>query len=207
MLAARWNCDFLDTGLMYRAVTLLGEHHQIPSDDVGRLGALADETDFAVNQHPNGSWRIFVNGDDLTDELHDDAVNRSVSEVSAIPEVREALVRQQRNIAQRGPIVMAGRDIGTVVLADAPLKIYLEASAATRAIRRANENQNGQGASDAYDKTLASLTHRDTIDSGREHSPLRPADDAHVITTDELDAEGVVDAILSIAEQTVGVSA
>ena len=198
MLADRWNCDFLDTGMMYRAVTYLALRNSFQLDDNHALGNLASNTEFSIRQDDIGSWRLLANGDDVTDELHKSEINRYVSPISAVPAVRRALVNQQRAIAAEGPIVMAGQDIGTVVLKDAPIKIYLDASAETRAARRtrdAHGNIDGQ----RFDDVLRSLSRRGEIDSNRADSPLRPADDAFIIQTDALNPEEVVERIVEFA--------
>ena len=196
MLARRLGCDFLDTGMMYRAVTYMALQSSLPVSDNGALGRLAAKTDFSVHQEDGtGSWRLLAGGKDITDELYTAEINRNVSSVSTVSEVRTALVSTQRSIAAEGPIVMAGRDIGTVVLKNAPVKIYLDASSATRAARRTRDtdgNVDGQ----LYDEVLRSINRRDEIDSNRTDSPLRPADDALIIETDELTPEEVVDTIV-----------
>ena len=141
MLAERWGYDFLDTGMMYRAITLLALQNSISIDDGYALGRLAAATDFAVLHREEFSWRLLANDTDITDDLYTDEINRHVSPISAVTEVRRALVRKQRAIAAKRPIVMAGRDIGTVVLADAPVKIYLEATAKTRADTKNSRRQ------------------------------------------------------------------
>ena len=199
MLADRWNCDFLDTGMMYRAVTYLALQNSFQLDDDDALGDLATNTQFSIRQDGNGSWCLLTNGDDVTDKLHTSEINRFVSPVAAVPAVRKALVTQQRAIAAEGPIVMAGQDIGTVVLVDAPVKVYLDASAETRAARRtrdADGNVDGQ----RYDEVLRSLSTRGEIDSSRSDSPLRPADDAFIIHTDALTPEEVVERIVELTD-------
>ncbi len=205
MLADRLGFDYLDTGMMYRAVTYIAHRRGVEIDDVDGLGRIAVEVVFEVQRRTvddggGGSWRLLVDGEDLTDRLHSEQINGSVSIVSAVAAVREALVRQQREMAERGAIVMVGRDIGTVVLADAPLKIFLTASTATRAARR---TQDADGNLDAreYDEVLRSLERRDEIDSNRAISPLRPARDAITIATDDLTIEEVVDKIEALVRE------
>ena len=205
ILAERLRYDFLDTGMMYRAVTYLSTKNRIRPEDFDALRNIAVDTRFSVSQDEYGDWRLCADGQDITDHLYSDEVNFNVSPVSAISAVRRALVQQQRDIASAGPIVMAGRDIGTVVLADAPLKIYLTASAATRAERRTSDSD-GNADRQSYEEVLQSIQRRDEIDSSRDDSPLHPADDAIIISTDDLTAEEVVEKILSLiatdADQT-----
>ena len=149
--------------------------------------------------HSNGD-RLLLNGDDITPRLRLAEVDASVSAVSAVSGVRTALVAQQRAIASDGSIVMCGRDIGTVVLPDASVKVFLTASAEVRAARRAAEMQQRQETIDTR-QVLAALQRRDKIDSERDDSPLRPADDALVICSDHLTIEEVVCQILSEVPQ------
>ena len=196
MLADRLGCDFVDTGMMYRAVTYLSIKNRICAEDSDALRHIAASTRFSVGQYQDGTWRLFADGKDITDHLYSDEVNFNVSPVSAIPAVRRALVRHQRDIASGRTIVMAGRDIGTVVLADAPLKAYLTASATTRAHRRTSDSD-GNVDRQSYQEVLRSIKRRDKIDSNRQDSPLRPADDAIIIPTDDLTADEVVEQIIA----------
>ena len=180
---------------MYRAVTLMALRRSVSLDDVGALARIADSAKFEVIHQGKRDWRLVVNGEDLTDVLHAERINQAVSQVSAIPEVRRALVRQQRAVADSGPIVMAGRDIGTVVLADAPLKIFLVTSAEVRARRRAEDDE-GNIDGQEYEDVLRSIQRRDEIDSNRTDSPLRPAEDAKIVDNGDLTAAEVVEKIL-----------
>ena len=136
-----------------------------------------------------------VDGVDVTAEIRGPEVTAAVSAVSAHPGVREELVRHQREwVTQQGAGVLEGRDIGTVVLPDADLKVYLTATARTRAVRRMGET----AGEDDLERVIADIARRDALDSNREHSPLRPADDAEVVWTDGLDVDGVVAEILAL---------
>ncbi len=193
---------FLDTGLMYRAVTLIAKRESVSLDDVDALEGIADAAEFEVNRQGEKDWRLIVDGEDLTDLLHSEQVNQSVSQISAISEVRRALVLRQREIADQGPIVMAGRDIGTVVLIDAPVKIFLHASAETRAKRR-TEDDDGNIDGQEYEDVLSSIQRRDEIDSNRADSPLRPAEDAMIVDNGDLTPEETVEKILSLIDVDV----
>ena len=140
--------------------------------------------------------RLMVNNLDVTDRLREREVDQNVSQVAAIQGVRTALVRRQKNIGERGSIVMVGRDIGTVVLPDARIKVYLDASVEVRANRRFLEEQNGIGKL-TYQDILDDLIKRDKIDSERAVAPLIPADDAVVLDTKDLTIEQVVELILT----------
>ncbi len=196
MLAEKLGYDFLDTGVMYRAVTYLTIKNRISTKDLDAVHNIAASTSFSVTQDQNGTWRLFADGEDVTDRLYSDEVNFNVSPVAAIPAVRRALVRQQRAIASAAPIVIAGQDIGTVVLPDARVKIFLTASAETRARRRTNDAK-GNADQRPYQEVLQSIQRRQNIDSSRTDSPLRPANDAIIVATDDLTAEEVVEEILS----------
>lgn len=194
-VARRLGFAFLDTGLMYRAATLAAMERGVPTTDDAALGAMAETLRVTLD----GS-RLIVDGADVTDRLHSAAVDRNVSAVSACSEVRRALVRRQRSVGERGAVVMAGRDIGTVVLPDARLKVYLDASAETRARRRFAERL-AAGAADAdFQRELRETIRRDRLDSERADSPLKPAADAVIINTDDLTADEAADAIAKLAE-------
>lgn len=198
-LAHRLGYVFLDTGVMYRAVTWSAIDRGVDLDDPQSLSQLASGLDIDVSLGAHETARIFVDGTDVTESLRSTAVEDKVSLVSRVAGVREALVAKQRVIAKEQPIVMAGRDIGTVVLPDADLKIYLDASIEERARRRHDEFvQSGQSA--AAEVVLEDLRRRDQIDSEREVSPLRPADDAVVISTDGLTLDDVMARVVALVE-------
>ena len=193
---------FLDTGLMYRAVTLAALDRGIQISDQQELSRLATEMHLEVGPPGAGSTEtcaISIDGVDVTPELRRAEVEDAVSLVSRVPGVREALVRQQRKIAGRQPMVMAGRDIGTVVLPDADLKVYLDASISERARRRHAEFSR-HGRSVTRDIVLDDLRRRDQIDSERDVSPLRPAEDAVVISTDGLTQDEVLAKVLGLVD-------
>jgi cytidylate kinase len=173
---------FCDTGLLYRAVTWLAEARGVPVDDPASLVALVGEVQLASDDGGRLS-RVVVGGTDHTDDVRSPAVDAAVSAVSAIGDVRAALLQRQRDLAADGGIVMAGRDIGTVVLTDADLKIYLDASVEERARRRTSERGLDPRGPEAHE-ILEALRRRDRLDSTRAVAPLRIADDARIITTD-----------------------
>jgi cytidylate kinase len=186
---------FCDTGLLYRAVTWLALARRIPASHPEALRALVDEVELAPD--PEGRLaRVLVDGVDHTEDVHGPAVDAAVSAVSAIPELRAALLQRQRDLAAKGGIVMAGRDIGTVVLPDAHLKLFLEASVEERARRRAEGrgiDPNGPEAAAILD----ALRRRDELDSTRTVAPLRAAPDARIISTDGNRFEDTVDAVIN----------
>ena len=191
--------DFLmlDTGVMYRAVTLMALRCGIPIEDESAVSALAEEMDIDVLPGTVEDGRIYTilaDGQDVTYAIRSPEVDANVSPVSTYAGVRSALTEQQRRIGARGRVVMLGRDIGTVVLPNADLKIYLDASAKERACRRLRDCK-ARGESLSYQEVLAGVINRDEIDSGREHAPLRAAVDAVVIDSTALTVEEVVNRI------------
>ena len=204
-LAEKLGYPFLDTGLMYRAVTFAALERDVEIEDRQALARLAGSLRLAVGAATPGSTEtcsILIDGVDVTTQLRRQDVEESVSLVSRVAGVREALVRQQREIAGRQPMVMAGRDIGTVVLPAADLKVYLDATISERARRRYSEFKN-QGRTVTEDIVLEDLRRRDQIDSERAVSPLRPADDAVVISTDGLSRDEVVGRVLRLVDESV----
>lgn len=201
-VAAALGLPFIDTGAMYRAITWLALRRGVPIDDPAALAVLARSASVSVAAPPPGSREtaiIRVDGEDAGPHLRDPDVERAVSIVSAVPAVREVMVQLQRQAAG-GQVVMAGRDIGTVVLPDADLKVYLDASPEVRARRRVLDLAR-QGASADYEAVLADLLRRDELDSTRAVAPLRPADDAVVIHTDPLSVEEVVARVLVLVRE------
>ena len=198
VVATRLGIRFLDTGAMYRAVTWVATQLGTDLDDDDALTAIAESVDMRLVAGDAGD-RLIVDGQDITDHIRDRDVERGVSLVSAVSGVRTALVGQQRVVASQGSIVMVGRDIGTVVLPDADVKVFLQASMEVRAKRRYDELRS-QGKSPDYQHVTDDLARRDKIDSERTDSPLRRAPDAVLLDTDDLTVEEVVRRIQGIAE-------
>ena len=178
---------------MYRAVTWLALERNADLKDEEALSRLAEEAGIAFDGD-----RVLVDGADVTDRLRSTEVGEAVSLVSRVPGVRRAMVAHQRALAREGGIVMAGRDIGTVVLPDAALKVYLDAPPEER-IRRRHAELASLGRNETFDQVREELALRDAIDSGRDVSPLRPAGDAVVIDTGRLSLDDVVGRILELA--------
>ena len=200
---------FCDTGLLYRAATWLDLQRGVPAvGDPAPLVALTSEIELAPDE--NGRLaHVTVDGEDVTDEVHTPAVDEAVSAVSRVPELREALLERQRALAAAlGGIIMAGRDIGTVVLPNADLKIFLDASAEERARRRAEERGLAPDSAEAQ-AILDQLRRRDDLDRNRTVAPLRPAEDAIHIVTDGNQFEETVAAVVNAirdAEQRAGMT-
>jgi CMP/dCMP kinase len=185
--------------MMYRAVTWLALESRISPQDEAEVTRLADAIQIELGQPgADGAPTINVNGNDVTKDLRSPEVDRNVSYVSRMPGVRRAMVRVQRSFAGEGDLIMLGRDIGTVVLPDAPLKVYLDASPVVRAKRRHVElKESGLNRPEA--DILDELRQRDRLDSERHTSPLRPADDAIIIDTDSLSLDEVVQRVREAA--------
>lgn len=200
LVAEKLDYVWLDTGIMYRAVACEALETGVPIDDEPAISELAEGLDVDVvpaSVDDGRQFDVLINGKDRTWEIRSNEVNGSVSEVSVYPGVRVAMTELQRKIASKGRIVVLGRDIGTVVLPDADLKIYLDASIEVRAKRRLLEELSRGNTLD-LEKTIEMLRHRDVIDSTREHAPLKAAEDAILINTDHLTIEQVVDKIIGI---------
>ncbi|ETW26608.1 cytidylate kinase [Mycobacterium gastri 'Wayne'] len=188
---------------MYRMVTLAVLRAGIDPADAQAVGDCASTTRMSVGYSPDvGSFCLA--GEDVSAQIRGDDVTRAVSAVSAVPVVRERLVELQRAMAEGpGRIVVEGRDIGTVVFPDAPVKIFLTASAETRA-RRRNDQNVAAGLADDYDAVLADVRRRDHLDSTRAVSPLRAASDAIVVDTTDMNEAQVVDHLLQLVTQRSG---
>ncbi|MBN2499900.1 MAG: (d)CMP kinase [Anaerolineales bacterium] len=205
-LARELDYLFFDTGVMYRAVTLAALQRGVPIDDEAGCTRLAETVKIDVQPPSVDDGRLYdvcLDGVDVTWAIRKPEVNQNVSPVSAYPGVRTALTEQQRRIGQRGEVVMVGRDIGTVVLPDADLKIYLDASVEERARRRYQECL-GRGETADYEGVQAEIRNRDQIDSNRTVSPLRPADDARIVDTDSMDATETLTYILGLVRNHDG---
>lgn len=196
-LAEQLDFLFLDTGLLYRAVTAAAQHTGQPVDDADGLAEFTRALTLEIRAAPDHSATLLVNGQDVTPLLRTPTVEAEVSIVSANPVVREVLTAHMRRFGQRGSIVMVGRDIGTVVLPDATLKVYLDASPEERARRRYAERAALGDTRRSYDDILANLRERDTIDSSRATAPLQAAPDALILDTTGLAIDEVVQRIIT----------
>ncbi len=201
-LARAMGARYLDTGAMYRMVTLSILRRGVDLADPEAIAAAAD-VPISVGYDPDHD-RDFLGAEDVSAEIRGEAVTRAVSAVSAVPAVRARLVELQRDLAAgTDSVVVEGRDIGTVVLPDADLKIFLTASAETRARRRNNQNIRA-GLPDDYPTVLADVRRRDHLDSTRAVSPLRPATDAVIVDTSDMTQDQVVAHLLELVEQRSG---
>jgi CMP/dCMP kinase len=199
-LARALQARYLDTGAMYRIVTLAVLRAGIDLTDQDGVEAVASSTKLSVGFDPDED-RSYLDGEDVSSEIRGDQVTQAVSAVSSVPAVRTRLVDLQRTLAGGpGSVVVEGRDIGTVVLPDADVKIFLTASAETRA-RRRNDQNVAAGFIDDYDSVLADVRRRDHLDSTRAVSPLRAASDAVVVDTSEMTESEVIAHLLQLVKQ------
>ncbi|HEM6433971.1 TPA: (d)CMP kinase [Streptococcus suis] len=200
IIAKNFGYTYLDTGAMYRSATYLALTNGIEVTDQNRIVALLAQYPIRFGRDENGQQLVFVGDEDVTLPIRDNQVTNNVSAVAALPLVREELVRLQQEIAQAGGIVMDGRDIGTVVLPQAELKIFLIASVEERALRRFKENME-RGIETDLESLKQEIAARDYKDSHREVSPLKAADDAITFDTTGVSIEGVVKFISKKAKE------
>ena len=203
LVAERLGYLFLDTGAMYRAVALAALHRHVDPDDGPRLTQLARQITVVIGPptvRDGRTYTVLLDGADVTWAIREEPVDRIVSQVARVPFVRDVMVEQQRELANRGRIVMVGRDIGTVVLPEAERKIFLTASAAERA-RRREEELAARGERRSRQELLAEILRRDELDSKRAVAPLRAADDAIVVETDGLSVREALERVLQVIER------
>lgn len=204
LLAEKLGYLYFDTGVMYRAVTCVALQRGVSVEDQAAVTDLARQVQIDVQQSSKigrDGYAVFVEGNDVTEEIRWPDVDAHVSVVSAYPGVRQALSIQQRRVGLRGRIVMVGRDIGTVVLPEAALKIFLDASIEERAGRRYLEAQQ-RGDLSSKQEILDSIIERDRIDSTRDIAPLKPAEDAIILDTDGLSIVQVLERVQELAVQS-----
>lgn len=197
-VARRENLIYIDTGAMYRAMSLLMLQNGIPLNDAEKIGQECSRAQIDIS-YENGEQAVFLNGENVDAFLREERVGNAASAVSAVPRVRERLVQLQRELAESADVVMDGRDIGTVVLPDADLKIFLTASFRVRAERRYRELQ--EKGIEADLKTIQrDIEERDHRDMTRETSPLRQAEDAVVIDSSMMTVDEVIQNILDLIQ-------
>ena len=198
LLAKRLGYIFFDTGMVYRAFTWKVLKSGIPPEDEQELCELAAATEFHFAPSKKGALSVLVDGEDVSSKLLSPQIEELVASIAKVAGVRQAMVSEQRKLARRGKVVMAGRDIGTIVLPWAELKIFLTASTEVRAERRYKELLK-RGQNSSLDIVLADLKRRDEMDINRSVSPLKPAEDAVIINTENFTLEQVVDKIYILA--------
>jgi cytidylate kinase len=199
-LARRLGVTYLDSGALYRAVTLAALERGLDLDDAEALGRLADGIDIDLREREDDNVQVLLDGRDVSEEIRTPAVTGASSTVAAHQQVRSALLRKQRELISAGDWVVEGRDIGTVVAPDAAIKVFLTADPAERARRRAEELRRRGVEADA-DDTQRAIEQRDRLDSTRSAAPLRQADDAVEIDTTGLDADQVIERVAVLAQR------
>ncbi len=209
LLAEMLGYLFLDTGCMYRAATLAVLQQGIDVGDETAVSHIIQTIDIdiqPINGEKDGrQYTVLLNGKDVTWEIRSPQVDANVSQVSTYQDVRKAMVHRQREFGKRGKVIMVGRDIGTVVMPDALLKLYVNASPEERARRRWRDRSQ-QGHAADYSAILADVIRRDKIDSSRKHSPLRPAADARHIDSTNRSAAEIAEEIAEMVRNLEAVS-
>ena len=199
ILAERLGYNHLDTGAMYRAVAYKAIKEGINLEDEDAIVEMIRQMDLKMNL----DGTVVLDDEDITEAIRANEISMGASTVSKLEGCRKALVKMQQKICEDGGYILDGRDIGTVVLKDAPVKIYMVASAEARAERRVKQNIE-KGIEADYDKILEDIKARDYQDMHREHSPLRKADDAVEVDTSDMTIEEVVDAVMDIIKDKIG---
>jgi cytidylate kinase len=202
LVAERLGLLHIDTGAMYRAVTVAVLERGLDPDDEEGIARLMDTTRIELRRDQGSGIQVVLNGNDITERIRDGDVTRSVSAVSRLRHVREAMVREQRSLAQGQGVVLEGRDIGTVVFTDADVKFFLVASLEARA-RRRHAELGVKGAGITYQDVVEEMATRDRLDSTRDASPLRAADDAIRIDTSNLTIEQQVAIVVETARVAI----
>lgn len=192
IIAKKLNLKKIDTGIMYRCITLEAIEHNLTEKDQKEILELLNKTDIVMNEN-----KVLLNGNDVTEKIRTKEVNELVSQISAIKELRYKMVEWQRKMAEGKDIIMEGRDIGTVVFPDANVKIYLDADVEVRAIRRYKQNLE-KNINTCFEEVLENIRKRDKIDKEKEYGALKIADDAIVVDTTNLDIEQTVKKVLEI---------
>ncbi len=202
-LAKELGYYYVDTGAIYRTVAYFMDLLGIAPKDVDGVSRYIDELTIEIEYDEAGQQHMIMNGMDVTDDIRTPDISQKASLISAHAVVRDMLLDMQRDVAKKHNVIMDGRDIGTVVLPRANVKVFLTASAEVRAQRRHLELQE-KGSKDSFNKVLAEIKQRDHQDSTREIAPLKQAKDAILVDTSALDLEGVVAAIRKIVAEKVG---
>ena len=203
-IAKQFGFIYVDTGAIYRTVGLAAQHANVDSKDAAGVIALLPDIHIDIAYDEEGTQRMLLNGTDVSGEIRTPRSSIYASDVSALPEVRAFLMEMQREMARKHAVIMDGRDIGTVVLPDAELKIFLTASAEERARRRFLELQK-KGDPSTMEEVLRDIRYRDEQDSSRAAAPLKPAEDAVYLDTSDLDFESSVAAVAALVRERTGI--
>lgn len=196
LLAKKLGLLYIDTGAMYRALTLKALDNKIDPRDSGKLAVLAKQSSIDLINNPDGSLKVLLDGQDVTADIRQPRITQFVSEIAKIGDVRKVMVELQRKLGSQGDAVLDGRDIGTVVFPGAHKKFYVDADFKERVQRRYKEAR-GLGQNPSVEGVSGDLSNRDRIDSNREVAPLKKADDAIYVDTTNMTIEEVVDRLLA----------
>ena len=199
IVAEKLNLIYIDTGAMYRAVTLKALKNNIMPDEIQKIEEILKDISITLNRQ-EGKQQVLLDGEDVTEEIRTTQVDNYVAKFAAIKQVRDKMTPLQREMKSRGNIIMEGRDIGTTVFPDAEVKIYLDATVEERANRRYKQNVE-KGIECSYEEILEGIKERHILETTREIAPLRQADDAVYLDSTKLSIEEVVEKIISIIEE------
>lgn len=202
--AAQFGFIYVDTGAIYRTVGLAAYRRGLDRHDENAVKAMLPELRIEMRYNEAGEQRMFLNGDDVSAEIREPEISICASDVSALPAVRTFLLEMQRHMAREHSVIMDGRDIGTVVLPQAELKIFLTASAKARADRRLLELRR-KGIESSFEEVLRDIEYRDEQDTARAAAPLKKADDAVLVDTSDIDFEQSLARLCGIIEERLGV--
>lgn len=202
--AAQFGFIYVDTGAIYRTVGLAAYQRGLDRHDENAVKAMLPELKIEMRYNEAGEQRMFLNGDDVSAEIREPEISICASDVSALPAVRAFLLEMQRHMAREHSVIMDGRDIGTVVLPQAELKIFLTASAKARAARRLLELRR-KGIESSFEEVLRDIEYRDEQDTARAAAPLKKADDAVLVDTSDIDFEQSLALLCGIIEKRLGV--
>lgn len=200
LAAKKLDFIYVDTGAMYRGLAIHFLKKGIGPEETERIAEACKDADVTIG-YENGVQQVYLNGENITDQLREEAVGNMASRSSAVPQVREKLLELQRTLAKKQNVIMDGRDIGTCVLPDADVKIFLTASVQTRAMRRYEELQ-AKGIDCNLEEIAKDIQDRDRRDSTREIAPLKQAEDAVLVDSSDMTIDEVVDRILSLCQRS-----
>ena len=199
-VARKYNFIYVDTGAIYRTVGLAAHRRGLVCSDETAVAGILPELKIEMKYDDKGEQRMYLDGEDVSSDIRLPEISICASDVSALPAVRAFLLEMQRSMARTNNVIMDGRDIGTVVLPDADVKIFLTASSSERARRRLLQLEE-KGINEDFEKVLKEIEYRDQQDSSRDIAPLKPADDAVIVDTSDIDFDGTVALLSSIIEE------
>lgn len=204
-IAEKYGFIYVDTGAIYRTVGLAAHRRGISCSDEAAVSEILPEIRIEMKYDDRGEQRMFLDGEDVSTDIRMPEISICASDVSALPAVRAFLLDMQRSMAKTNNVIMDGRDIGTVVLPDADVKIFLTASSEERAKRRLKQLME-KGVNAEFESVLKDIEYRDRQDSSRDIAPLKPANDAVIVDTSSLDIEGTVELLSSVIEERLNIT-